>query len=187
MAALFSLCSPRNFVCIVTDNNKNKTKPKKCPEQLDSLDLHIRESCCDKLCRWLNTAIRRHTVCLTKCFLSDTLELSWPLAAWFQVFIWAPLGGSVSISTGFAFVTTVTPPQRTHGALLLTGPLQLDYIFTLMEPCWISVVVHSESSIHQTQAILCHVLTYLLTCFIWEQMLLRRRCRWKSLLCKFSY
>lgn len=43
------------------------------------------------------------------------------------------------------------------------------------------------SSIYQTEAILCHVLTYLLTCFIWEQMLMWWRCRWKSLLSKFSY
>lgn len=46
-------------------------------------------------------------------------------------------------AVALVFVTTATPPQRTHGASLLTGLLQLDYIFTLMEPCWISVVVHS--------------------------------------------
>lgn len=41
------------------------------------------------------------------------------------------------------FVTAATPPRRTHGAAPLTGLLQLDGVFSLMEPCWISVVVHS--------------------------------------------
>lgn len=102
------------------------------------------KSCCDKLCRWLNRAIRQHTVCLTKCFLSDTHELSWLLAAWFRIFIWASLWGSVSISGGFWFLSPLRPNRRGHMARCCwRGLLQLDYIFTLMEPCWISVVVQS--------------------------------------------
>lgn len=115
------LIIPRLCVCLlhsVTENNNNK----ECPEQPGSLGLLIRKkkkkkkrkSCCDKLRRWLNTAIRQHTVCLTKCFLSNTLELSWPLAAWFQVFIWALLWGSVSISDGFRFSSPLRPRRRGH-------------------------------------------------------------------------
>lgn len=37
----------------------------------------------------------------------------------------------------------VTPARGTHGAMLLTGRLQLDYTLAPMEPCWISVVVHT--------------------------------------------
>lgn len=36
---------------------------------------------------------------------------------------------------------------------LLTVRLQLECIFILMKPCWISVVVQSESSIDQREAI----------------------------------
>lgn len=39
---------------------------------------------------------------------------------------------------------------------------------------------HQPSAIHQTEAILCHILTHLLICFIREQMLMWRRCRWES-------
>lgn len=108
---------------------------------------HERKFCCDKLRKWLNTAIRWHAVCLTKCFLSDTRELLWRLAAWFRVFVRALLRGVATISAVFrVFVTAATPPPRTHGASPLMGLLQLDYIFTLMEPCWISVVVHSRTN-----------------------------------------
>lgn len=132
-----------------------------------------RKSCCDKLCRWLNTAIRQHTVCLTKCFLPDTLELSWLLAAWFHVFIWAPLGGSVSISGGFGFLSPLRPRCRGHMA---RGCWRARYSWITYSPLW----SHAGSqwwsaplfSIYQTEAILCHFLTYLLTCFIWEQMLM---------------
>lgn len=48
-------------------------------------------------------------------------------------------------AVALVFVTAATPPQRTHGVSLLTRLLQLDYIFTPMEPCWISVVVHSPA------------------------------------------
>lgn len=102
MSFLFSVCVSPTLAVFILWRKITKTT-KKCPEQPGPLHLHITESCCDKLCRWLNTAIRQHTVCLTKCFLSDTLELSWLLAAWFQVFIRAPLWGSVSISSGFGF------------------------------------------------------------------------------------
>lgn len=77
--------------------NNNKRLPWATQATLSPLH----ESCCDKLCRWLSTAIRQHTVSLTKCFLSDTLELLWLLAAWFQVFICALLGGCATISVGF--------------------------------------------------------------------------------------
>lgn len=80
-----------------------KITKKCCPDQLSVLNLPIIQSCWDKLYRWLSTAIRQHTVSLTKCFLSDTLELSWLLAAWFWIFIWAPLWGFVSISGSFCF------------------------------------------------------------------------------------
>lgn len=99
MPFLLSVCVSHKPLVFI----KTATKKKKCPEQPSPLHLHIGESCCDKLSRWLNTAIRQHTVCLTKCFLPDTLELSWLLAAWFWVFIWAPLWGSVSISGSFVF------------------------------------------------------------------------------------
>lgn len=41
------------------------------------------------------------------------------------------------------FVTTATSPPRTNGVSPLPGLLQLDRMPTPMEPCWISVVVHS--------------------------------------------
>ncbi len=187
MSFLLSVCVSPTLAVFIPWQKITKTT-KKCPEQPNPLHLHIRESCCDKLCRWLNTAIRQHTVCLTKCFLSDTLELSWLLAARFWVFIWAPLWGSVSISGGFGFLSPLRPLRRGH----------------MVRRCWrgcCSWITYSPwwshvgsqwwstplSSIYQTEAILCHVLTYLLTCFIWEQMLVWRRCRWKSLLSKFSY
>lgn len=100
---LLCMSSPKFSVFTLWQKIWTTTTTKKCPEQLSPLHLHIRESCCDKLCRWLHRAIRQHTVCLTKCFLSDTLELSWLLAAWFRVFIWAALWGSASISAGFGF------------------------------------------------------------------------------------
>lgn len=89
----------------VTENNKHRMP--RAAQLTHSSHQEKRKkknlSCCDKLCRWLNTAIRQHTVCLTKCFLSNTHELSWPLAAWFQVFIRVLLWGSVSIRDGFGF------------------------------------------------------------------------------------
>ena len=104
LSFVFSVCLLQNSQFLHCDRKyEQQQQKKKCPEQLSPLHLHIRESCCDKLCRWLHRAIRQHTVCLTKCFLSDTLELSWLLAAWFRVFIWAALWGSASISAGFGF------------------------------------------------------------------------------------
>lgn len=114
------------------------------------------ESCCDKLCRWLSTAIRQHTVSLTKCFLSDTLELLWLLAAWFQVFI-------------LRFARRLRHHQR-----WLLPPLRPRHRGHMARHCWwggCSWITDSLcwrhvgaqwwstplSSIYQTEAILCHV------------------------------
>lgn len=123
MSFFFSVCvfAELSFCSLLKNNNSNDRKRKKCPEQPSPLYLHIRESCCDKLCRWLNTAIRQHTVCLTKCFLSDTLELSWLLAAWFQVFIWAQLWGSASISGGSTFCHHCDPTAEDTWSVAADG------------------------------------------------------------------
>lgn len=100
---LISVCVFPRFSVFILWQKITTTTKKNAQSSLARSIFTSEESYCDKLCRWLNTAIRQHTVCLTKCFLSDTLELSWLLAAWFQVFIWAPLWGSASISSGFGF------------------------------------------------------------------------------------
>lgn len=144
-----------NFIFFLSDFMVGqKITKKKILKQLISLHLHTRECCCDKLCRWLNSAVRQHTVCLTKHFPRH----SWVIVAISLLISRIYLGPALRLFSPLAvalvFVTTATPSQRTHGVSLLTGWLQLDYIFTLMETCWISVVVHSEFSIYQAGAIL---------------------------------
>lgn len=116
-----------------------------------------RNFCSNKLHKWLSVAIRRHAACLTRRFVSDTRELLWRLAARLRVFVWALLWGFAGVGAVRWFRRHCDPANRGHMARQRWwGCCSWITHSTLMEPCWISVVVHSPiaATIHQAEAIL---------------------------------
>lgn len=112
---LFSVCvyAKLRFNTVTENNNK------KCQEQPAHSISNQRKLllCSDDWTQQLDKIL----FCLTKCFLSDTLDLSWVLAAWFQVFICALLWGSVSISGGFGFCHHCDPTTEDTWCIAADG------------------------------------------------------------------
>lgn len=111
--------------------------------------------CRNKLHKWLSAAIRWHAACLTRSFVSDTRELLWRLAARLRLFVWVLQWGFAGVAAFRWFCRHCDPANRGRMARHRWWRC-CSWIThsTLMEPCWISVVVHSPiaATIHQAEA-----------------------------------